>query len=116
MTLLAGMSGWHGAEPLPELPWTGITGALRTEDMLRLLMARWSEPLQIALLLLIVWGTPNSHQIMGRYSPALDQPSAPTTRKLQWQPSPAWFAATAFALAAALLAMHKEAKFLYFQF
>jgi D-alanyl-lipoteichoic acid acyltransferase DltB (MBOAT superfamily) len=116
MALLAGMSGWRGAEPLQGLPWASIDGALRAEDMLRLLIARWCQPLQIALLLLIVWGMPNSHQIMGRYSPALDQPSKPIPRWLQWQPSPAWLAAALFALAAALLAMHKEAKFLYFQF
>jgi alginate O-acetyltransferase complex protein AlgI len=52
--LLAGMSGWHGVEPLQGLPWAGIDGALRAEDMLRLLIARWYQPLQIALLLLIV--------------------------------------------------------------
>jgi alginate O-acetyltransferase complex protein AlgI len=53
---------------------------------------------------------------MGRYSPALEPPPAPIARWLQWQPSPAWLAVTLFALVAALLAMHKEAKFLYFQF
>ncbi|MDC8758295.1 MBOAT family O-acyltransferase [Janthinobacterium fluminis] len=118
LSLLAGMSGQHGVEALPGWPWSGIEGgaALRSEDMLRLLVARWSETIQISLLFLIVWCMPNSQQIMGAFSPALKPASGAAPRWLQWRPSAGWLAVTLCMLAAALLSMHKETKFLYFQF
>ncbi len=118
VALLEGMAGMRGAQPLQGLPWAGLDGAAgwRGEDMLRLLLARWIEPIQIALLFLVVWCMPNSQQIMGAFSPALKQALEPAPRWLRWQPSLAWLLATLLLLAAALQAMQQEAQFLYFQF
>ncbi len=68
----------------------------------------------------IVWGLPNTQQIMRRYEPALGRLHAEATgwlsARLTWQPSPLWAVLCGCGALLALLAMGGTTEFLYFQF
>lgn len=72
--------------------------------------------LHMALLFAIVWGMPNSLQIMARYQPVLGTVEPPPRWFPAW--SPGWTSAAAIGLAATLgiLALGGTTEFLYFQF
>ncbi len=78
--------------------------------------------LGITSLLLVAWFTPNTQQWMGKYSPALTQPSEESTgisnlwKKIQWQPNKLWSSILGLMTAVALLGMTRVSEFLYFQF
>ena len=61
---------------------------------------------------------PNTQQIMGRYTPALDYDPARdgVARRLAWQPARRWALLTGLLCLACLLGLSRPAEFLYFQF
>jgi alginate O-acetyltransferase complex protein AlgI len=75
-----------------------------------------------ALLLLgglIVWGMPNTQQILANYHPSLgltDYDRQPGWINPRWQPRPAWAVGLAAALLLALIHFEDPSAFLYFQF
>jgi hypothetical protein len=68
------------------------------------------------VLLGIAWFTPNAHQILGRYSPALFKPQEAPRAFMRWRPNTAWLVAMLVLLFLCLVNLHKETRFLYFQF
>lgn len=96
--VLAGMTGLHGAT---------LSLASAGSQM---------HLLHMALLYAIVWGMPNSLQIMARTRPVI----GPVEPAPAWFPawSPTWYAAAAIGLAASLavLGLGGTTEFLYFQF
>ncbi len=71
----------------------------------------------IVILLAVVWFAPNTQQIMARFEPALLIPRgmAPA-RRLAWRPSMAFGLLTAVLAFAAIVNLHRQSEFLYFQF
>ena len=74
----------------------------------------------LALLLMWTWFVPNTYQIMGKNSPALDISSViPTRRELirvKWVPSMGYALLVSFMLFIALNLLDSTSEFLYFQF
>ncbi len=86
---------------------------------------RWSTALLwVGCGLAIVWGCPNTQEIMGRVQPALDyrcRPGRETWRArwfsaLQWRPHWSYALAGAVLFGVALSALSRAEEFLYFQF
>jgi alginate O-acetyltransferase complex protein AlgI len=99
--MLAGMAGLHGAA-LPAI-WTEEARA----------QVAW-----IAACLAIVWGAPNTQQILGRYRVALDTPSPAGAGAMwwQWHPARGWLFVTVAAAMTALLSLTGISEFIYFRF
>jgi alginate O-acetyltransferase complex protein AlgI len=123
INLLQGMMGLRGIEKVDLFPIPAFFATLLGEstnipiaDAIRLFFGRWAQPLQIGALFLIVWFAPNSIEIMGRYSPALESVAKIKLQVLQWRPTMAWMLVTLAVLFLALLNIGKETRFLYFQF
>jgi D-alanyl-lipoteichoic acid acyltransferase DltB (MBOAT superfamily) len=97
--LLRGMAGLHGLNN-PSAPY------ISNQQMLCL-----------PLLAGVCWLLPNSYQILGSHSPAL-QTVPPTTGMLTWKPSPAWAACLGMlaALCVAEMLSGAPSEFIYFQF
>lgn len=114
LTLLGGMVGARGVETLPAL-WPVAT-ALPAGDAWRLLAGHHLQVLLLALLLALTFLAPNAHQILGRFSPALARAQEAPQAVLRWRPNLAWLAATLLVLFVCLVNLHKETRFLYFQF
>ena len=70
----------------------------------------------LVLLLLIVWLAPNTHQILGRFSPALARTDEARVRWLRWKPNSPWLGVLLVTLFFCLIHLHRETRFLYFQF
>jgi hypothetical protein len=70
----------------------------------------------LALLLAIAWFAPNSHEWMGRFSPALERASSALPARFAWAPSWRWTAALVLVLLVCAAQLHGEVRFLYFQF
>lgn len=78
----------------------------------------------IAILLLIVWFTPNTQQWMGMYNPTLTQPLVQNRplwlerfwQVLSWRPNKIWTIIIAGLTSASLLCFSRVSEFLYFQF
>jgi D-alanyl-lipoteichoic acid acyltransferase DltB (MBOAT superfamily) len=66
--------------------------------------------------LLIVWLAPNTQQIMAMYKPALDMPEGDKAKRLLWQPSYTWLAASVLCSVFAILSISEMSEFIYFQF
>ncbi|RFU48095.1 MBOAT family protein [Paraburkholderia sp. DHOC27] len=117
LALLKGMAGLHGIESFDWPAWP-TRGAVHMNalDWLRIVLGRSTLALQIAALLLIVWCMPNSHQLMGRFSPALERSAERAGAWLNWRPSPGWTVAMLAVLFFSLAQLHGEVRFLYFQF
>jgi alginate O-acetyltransferase complex protein AlgI len=101
--LLAGMGGFHGMNALGSVTVTGAWPALR--------QVAW-----LAALYAVVWGLPNTQQIMRAYDPALDQVSPGPLPWLRWRISPACGLVLGAATAVAMLSITDNSEFLYFQF
>ncbi len=68
---------------------------------------------------MIVWGFPNTQQILARYKPALELTQADGKRRLlpiYWCPTLAWGIVTALVLMLGLIHAQDPSTFLYFQF
>ena len=101
--LLAGMSGLHGMDA-PDL------GATAT------VWAAFRQVGWLAFLYVVVWGFPNTQQIMRAYDPALGQVSPGPLPWLRWRISPGYGLLLGVATAVALLSIADGSEFLYFQF
>ena len=92
--LLAGMAGLHGLGlGLPPMAMAGLVVSLA-----------------------IVWGCPNTQQIMSRFEPALGRAIAHPYPRLTWSPTPAWAFISGVIAAISFLALGGTTEFLYFQF
>ncbi|MGE6914860.1 MBOAT family O-acyltransferase [Achromobacter kerstersii] len=113
MLLMQGMVGARGMESLDlsthvaGLPWG---------DGWRVIVGHHMQLLYTIVLLGIAWFTPNAHQILGRYSPALFKPQEAPRAFMRWRPNTAWLVAMLVLLFLCLVNLHKETRFLYFQF
>lgn len=96
--LLAGMVGLHGTS----IAFGGLAN---------LRAIAW-----LATLYGIVWGLPNTQQIMRDYAPALGRVYPGPLPSLRWQPSLRWAAAFGCAATVGLLSVGGTSEFLYFQF
>lgn len=114
LALLKGMAGMRGIET-PDWPAWGAMN-MDALDWLRLVAGRSTLALQIVALLAIVWCMPNSHQLMGRFSPALERSAERAGALLTWRPTLGWSVAMVAVLLFGLAQLHGEVRFLYFQF
>ncbi|WP_028225498.1 MBOAT family O-acyltransferase [Paraburkholderia ferrariae] len=114
LALLEGMAGLRGIEPLGWPAWHAAN--LDAGSWLHLVTGRSMLALRIAVLLAIAWCLPNSHQLMGRFSPALERPAEGGPKLTRWRPSLGWTAAMVGVLAFCVAQLHGEVRFLYFQF
>jgi alginate O-acetyltransferase complex protein AlgI len=92
--LLSGMVGFRGVGILPsagDIAW-------------------------IAALYLIIWGLPNTQQLMARYEPALEKIQEGPLPWLRWQMSIPWAITAGIGAIVGLAAINNAAEFLYFQF
>ncbi len=94
MALLAAMSGVNGLGPVP--------GA--------------SAIVQVLLLYLLVFGAPNTQQIIGDYAPTISKFVQTAPRWMRWQPTLTWAAVTAALFVYSVLNFGGTTEFLYFQF
>jgi choline-glycine betaine transporter len=74
------------------------------------------ELLWTVLLFAIVWGMPNTQQIMARYDPALEEVRPHPLPLLQWQGNLIWGIVIGIGFGIALFGMGGTSEFLYFQF
>nr|WKF59200.1 Peptidoglycan O-acetyltransferase [Paraburkholderia busanensis] len=114
LALLQGMAGLRGIEALDWPAWGASN--LGFGAWLHLVAGRSTLALQIVALLAIVWCTPNSHQLMGRFSPALERAAEGLPAALSWRPSLRWSVAMLGVLVFCVAQLHGEVRFLYFQF
>ena len=110
--LLKAMAGANGMEDI-RASFAGLMGGDAPPS---LWIGRNLQAVYLVLLLAIVWLAPNSHQILGHCSPALAKPQEATPAWLRWRPNGAWLAATLVVLFLCLVNLHRETRFLYFQF
>ena len=113
LLLLQGMGGMRGVEALQPL---AHTQGLAFGDAWRLVIGQHLQAVLIALALAIAWFAPNAHQILGRHSPAMFKVQEAPSAWMRWRPNTAWTAATLALLLLCLVNLHKETRFLYFQF
>ncbi|RKP44202.1 MBOAT family O-acyltransferase [Trinickia fusca] len=114
LAMLQGMAGMRGIEALP---WPSRADAhIDMLEWLRLAVGRSMPALSIAALLAVAWFAPNSHQLMGRFSPALERAALDAPAVLAWRPSWRWSVATLGLLLLCAAELHGEVRFLYFQF
>ncbi len=64
----------------------------------------------------IVWGMPNTQQILCRFSPAIGPVHPGPIQRLTWRPDLAWGLATGVVACLGVLAIGGTSEFLYFQF
>jgi len=107
---MAGVRGWEALESVSHAAGLGLA------DGARLLIGHHLQFVYIVVLLAIVWGTPNAHQIMGVYSPSLAKPNPAPRAWMRWQPTLRWLLVMLVLLGLCLMSLHKESRFLYFQF
>jgi alginate O-acetyltransferase complex protein AlgI len=114
VALLQGMLGMRGIESPGWPAW----GAMNMDalEWLHLVVGRSILALMIVAMLAIVWCLPNSHQIMGRFSPALERSAERAGAFLTWRPALGWSVAMVAVLLFGLAQLHGEVRFLYFQF
>jgi D-alanyl-lipoteichoic acid acyltransferase DltB (MBOAT superfamily) len=106
LSVLNSMAGLHFAVPQAssgQIPYIGVNRAI----------------LQILAGMAIVWGLPNTQQILTRFRPSLqktawDQTNVP--RPLLWSPSTGWAVCIGVLFFLALVEMQQPSTFLYFQF
>ncbi|WP_025140147.1 MBOAT family protein [Achromobacter sp. DH1f] len=113
MLLMQGMIGLRGMETLDLA--THVSG-LAWGDAWRVLVGHHMQLIYAVVLLGIAWFTPNAHQILGRYSPALFKPQEAPSPWMRWRPNLAWLTVMLVLLFFCLVNLHKETRFLYFQF
>ncbi|GGC03353.1 alginate O-acetyltransferase [Oxalicibacterium flavum] len=112
-SLLEGMAGLRGFESWET--WAYFAD-LPAADAWRWMLGQHQQLIYIVVFLSIAWFFPNAHQIMGEYSPALFKTGNAKWRFMQWQPTWQWLLVMLFLLFLCLINLHKEARFLYFQF
>ena len=113
MLLVQGMIGMRGIEALD---LAARVDGLAWGDAWRMLLGHHMQLIYAVVLQGIAWFTPNAHQILGRYSPALFKPQEAATPWMRWRPTLGWLAVMLALLFFCLINLHKETRFLYFQF
>ena len=81
----------------------------------RLDVRQWLLLAQIAALYAVVWGAPNTQQIMHRCAPVL-QAGVLAPGRFAWQPSLPWAAAFGLGACLGILSLGGSGEFLYFRF
>jgi D-alanyl-lipoteichoic acid acyltransferase DltB (MBOAT superfamily) len=120
--MLRGMAGMNGFE-LPD-QWLAKWGALGqwlvasgvpfsdARGLVSRGLVTW-----IVILLAVVWLAPNTQQIMAKFEPALLIPAdMASAKRLAWRPNVAFALLTAAVAFAAIVNLHRQSEFLYFQF
>jgi len=105
VSMIAGLCGFHGRGAF-HFPAEGTPMAA-------------VDLLEMAIGFAIVWGLPNTQQILSRFHPSLhlsqwDEAALPP--RILWLPSPAWAIVMGCLFFAALVAVQNPSTFLYFQF
>ncbi|RDU98575.1 MBOAT family O-acyltransferase [Trinickia dinghuensis] len=113
LAMLEGMAGVRG---FGASAWPPLDAGAHGLAWLRLAMGRAMPAPQVAVLLAIAWFAPNSHEWMGRFSPALERASNAVPAGLAWSPSFRWTATVMLVLLVCASQLHGEVRFLYFQF
>lgn len=125
--MLSGMIGAHGFDALmlPEniLIRLGQTGlSLVQHDIVRPVSSidfvnALTQSLWIVVVFVIIWGCPNTQQIMQKFAPVLGrvQPG-PLMAQLTWRPNLVWAVALGAVLSIGVLAVGGTSEFVYFQF
>jgi len=113
LTLLGGMLGLHGSGVSPEFVAAFAAGGqtLRTQMLWPLTYLAW-----LAALYAIVWGLPNTQQIMRRTDPALGRILPARWPAVEWRPNWHWAVVGGATALVAILAIGGTSEFLYFQF
>ncbi len=104
VTLLSGMIGLHGIEALPA-SLSSVTAQRALLDI------AW-----LAVLYAVVWGMPNTQQIMRVADPALGKVLPGGRPMMQWRPNWQWAVLSGAVAVLAVLGMGGTSEFLYFQF
>ncbi len=89
----------------------GLHGLTTPRPALR----EWLLLAQIAMLYAVVWGAPNTQQIMHRCTPVL-QAGLLVPGRIAWQPSLPWAAAFGLGACLGILSLGGSGEFLYFRF
>lgn len=124
--VLAGMAGLHGFGSF-ELPATLLGHLGPLGDAAARLGVVTAVPVipfgeaavrvgWIAVLGAIVWGCPNTQQIMIRYAPALGRITLHKSWLPTWRPTTGWAIASGAVAAVAVIAIGGTTEFIYFQF
>jgi D-alanyl-lipoteichoic acid acyltransferase DltB (MBOAT superfamily) len=108
LDLLAGMIGLHGgtadAAALSRIaPDATIGGGVR--------QVAW-----VAMLYVIVWGAPNTQQIMYDFEPVLGKFAPPRQLWVKWRLNLPWAILVGLGAVAAMMSIGNSSEFLYFQF
>jgi alginate O-acetyltransferase complex protein AlgI len=124
--LLQAMVGLHGFDTLlvPDIMLarlgtlgdTMTTFGLVTGVSAMEFVACASHVMWLILLYVIVWGLPNTQQIMCRFAPALGKIQPGSFRNVEWQLTRGWAVAVGVAACVGVLAIGGTSEFLYFQF
>jgi len=109
--IVATMAGLHGAGPgFAAFPYLG-----EIPSVSRFLTHLGPAVAAVAVCFFIVWGLPNTQEILGRLPH--DQVRMPSLfPRLAWRPSMAWSLGIATLFCVALLLLDASTRFLYFQF
>lgn len=113
IALLRGMAGLRGVETIGTF---SLLPGLSPGEMWRLLIGHHLQLFYVIVLLAIAWFTPNAHQILGRFSPALFKPEEAPVSWMRWKPNLIWLGVALLLLLLCLVNIHRETRFLYFQF
>ncbi len=111
LALLAGMAGAHGIEHLPTWP-----GSIAQAIGSRAVLLPVGDVLWLVGLYAIVWGAPNTQQIMRLSDPALGKVQPGRWPVLQWRPNWQWALVGGMTAVLAVLGIGGMSEFLYFQF
>jgi D-alanyl-lipoteichoic acid acyltransferase DltB (MBOAT superfamily) len=126
-SLIGGMIGLHGAGTLA-LPMAlltklgGMGQALTGSGFVSVVsMLDWTAGVAhfiwIIVLYVIVWGMPNTQQIMRHYfEPSLDRIAAGPLPRFAWRPTRGWAMAVGALTSIGILAIGGTTEFLYYQF
>jgi alginate O-acetyltransferase complex protein AlgI len=112
VAMLGGMIGLHGVGSIGHSMAPGGTLAGNYRVTLR-------DCAEIVIGLIIVWGLPNTQQILLKFKPALEVTKADLEERLLpifWNPTAGWALCLAAAFFAALIRLQDPSTFLYFQF
>lgn len=124
LSLLAGMLGLHGIDPIYVSPGLAARlGNIGTK------LADWGwitqtipdvwpprNPAGIFWRYLIIFALPNTQQFMSKFSPYLAEVRGPSMSVLIWEPKAAWAVSAGVILVLDLLSLNNSPAFLYFQF
>jgi hypothetical protein len=100
--ILEGMAGWNGVSKADPYYF----GAPELKGL--------------AIGFIVAWALPNVQQMLHRHRPVLEtypgDVTAPSWKRLSWQPGPAWALLSALLFVAALINLTHVSEFLYYQF